>query len=122
MTEGPLEIVHLRWLARSFGNPRYLPLSDEDLEVLARSADLVETRAGEAVYREGEPAEAAFLIRQGELELRQGSEDGPWVVGRVRSGAVIGDVEMFVRRGYYATALCTEDLTAIRFPRERIVG
>lgn len=44
------------------------------------------------------------------------------MVGRVGPGGVIGDVEMFLRRDYLASARCVEDVTAIRLRREAIVG
>lgn len=114
--------LQLRWLARYFGNPNYLPLQEEDLEALARSADVVAVAADEVLYREGEQAEAAFFIREGEVELRQGREDRPLIVGRVGPGAIIGDVEMFLEAEYYSTARCVEHLIAVRFQRGAILG
>lgn len=81
----PLESFHLRWLARYFGDPGYLPLDEEDLRAFSRSADVVEARADQDLYREGEPATAAFLVRKGVVELRQYQARGALDGGAGRS-------------------------------------
>ena len=77
---------HIAWLARSFGRPDYLPLSPEDLEVLAIAAEIIKRYPGTHLFKEGEQAVAAYLIKEGEVDLYRGQGSGREVVSRVGPG------------------------------------
>ena len=112
---------HLAWLARSFGRPDYLPLSASDLELLSRAGEIVQKYPGTHLFKEGEAATAAFLIRDGEVDLYRGPSTHREVVGRVGSGAVIGDIAMFSSQPYISSARAVGHVTAFQFDRDRLL-
>ena len=112
---------HLAWLARSFGRPDYLPLSPADLEVLATSGEMVSRYPGTHLFKQGDPATAAFLIREGEVELYRLTGDRRDSIGRVGPGAVIGDIAMFTGEPYISSSRAVDRVTAFRFDRDRLL-
>lgn len=112
---------HLAWLARSFGRPDYLPLTRQDLEVLAGCAELVKRYRGSHLFKEGEPATAAFLIREGEVDIYRTRQDTPRVVSRVGVGSVIGDIAMFGEGVYKSSAQAVGHVKAFRFQRDELL-
>ncbi len=112
---------HLAWLARSFGRPDYLPLTPEDLEVLAGSAEIVKRFRGSHLFRQGEPAVAAYLIREGEVDIYRGPSRSPRVVARVGPGSVIGDIAMFGEGTYKSSVRAVGHVMAFRFQRDTLI-
>jgi len=117
----PADQQHLAWLARSFGRPDYLPLSPADLEVLTRAGEIIKKYPGTHLFKQGEAATAAFLIREGEVDLYRGPGDRREVVGRVGSEAVIGDIAMFSGQPYLSSARAVGHVTAFQFDRDRLL-
>jgi CRP/FNR family transcriptional regulator len=112
---------HLAWLARSFGRPDYLPLTPADLQTLGRSGEIISKYPGTHLFREGEAAIAAFLLREGEVDLYRGAGDQRDIIGRVGAGAVIGDIAMFSSQPYISSAKAVGQVTAFRFDRDRLL-
>ncbi len=112
---------HLAWLARSFGRPDYLPLTVQDLEVLSSCAELVKRYRGSHLFRQGEPAQAAYLIREGEVDIYRIHSGSPRVVSRVGVGSVIGDIAMFGEGGYKSSARAVGSVRAFRFERSTLL-
>jgi CRP-like cAMP-binding protein len=115
------EYQHFAWLARSFGRTDYLPLTPADLEALTEAGTYVDKYPGTHLFREGEDSNAAFLVQRGEVELYRTRAAGTRVVGRVRPGAVIGDIAMFQGRPYISSAKAVTPVRAFRFERSRLI-
>lgn len=112
---------HFAWLARSFGRTDYLPLSPDDLDALSHTGEFVEKYPGTHLFREGEVAEAAYVIQRGQAELYRGKGSELRVVARVGEGSVLGDIAMFQGRPYISSARAIEPLKAFRFERNRLL-
>ncbi|MBT8202468.1 MAG: Crp/Fnr family transcriptional regulator [Acidimicrobiia bacterium] len=112
---------HLAWLARSFGRPDYLPLSEADLAVLGRTGQMVTKYPGTHLFREGDAATSAYLLRDGHVDLYRGRSEGRQVVARVGPGAVIGDIAMFTGRPYISSARAVGRVSAFQFHRDLLV-
>jgi CRP/FNR family transcriptional regulator, cAMP and macrophage regulator len=112
---------HLAWLARSFGRPDYLPLTASDLEVLAESAELVKRFRGSHLFRQGEPAVAAYLVREGQVDIYRTHSGSNTVVARVGAGSVIGDIAMFGEGVYKSSVRAVDHVKAFRFDRDRLL-
>lgn len=112
---------HFAWLARSFGRTDYLPLAADDLEALSGAGDYVDKYPGTHLFKEGDAAEAAYVIQSGEVELYRSRIEGRLVVGRVGAGAVIGDIAMFQARPYISSAKALTPTVAFRLERNRLL-
>lgn len=112
---------HLAWLARSFGRPDYLPLGHDDVEILRSVAEPISRFTGSHLFKEGEPAVAAYLIRGGEVDLYRMHSGRRRVIARVGPGSVIGDIAMFGEGTYMSSARAVGQVKAFRFERESLI-
>lgn len=112
---------HLAWLARSFGRPDYLPLSDEDVDTLRYVAEPISRYTGSHIFKEGEAAGAAYLIESGQVDLYRTHNGGRRVVARVGPGSVIGDIAMFGEGTYMSSARAVNKVKAFKFDRDKLV-
>lgn len=112
---------HHAWLARSFGRTDYLPLSEPDLEALASAGEYVDKYPGTHLFREGDDALTAYVVRKGKVELYRSNQSGARVVARVGEGAVIGDIAMFQDRPYLSSAKALSPVNAFKLDRTRLM-
>ncbi len=112
---------HFAWLARSFGRTDYLPLSPADLDALSQAGEFVEKYQGTHLFREGKPADSAYVIQRGVAELYRGAGQDKRVIARVSEGAVIGDIAMFRNEPYISSARAVTAVTAFRLDRARLL-
>lgn len=112
---------HLAWLARSFGRSDYLPLTPEDVEALRNVAEPISRFTGSHLVKEGEQADAAYLIESGQVDLYRVHNGRRRVVARVGPGSVIGDIAMFGEGTHTSSARAVTPVRAFRFPRDRLI-
>ncbi|MDH3189235.1 MAG: Crp/Fnr family transcriptional regulator [Acidimicrobiia bacterium] len=112
---------HMAWLARSFGRPDYAPLSAADLETLVGSAEMISKYPGTHLFKQDEPALAAFLVESGEVEVYRGYGNTRRVVSRVGPGSVLGDIAMFRNTGYISSAQAVTRVRVFKFDRDRLL-
>lgn len=112
---------HLAWLARSFGRSDYLPLAPADVETLRTVAEPISRFTGSHLFKEGEPAVAAYLIESGQVDLYRVLNGRRRVVARVGPGSVLGDIAMFGEGIYLSSARAVDRVKAFRFRRERLI-
>ncbi len=115
------EQQHLDWVARSFGRPDYAPLGPADVELIRSIGELVSKYQGTHLFKEGEPATAAFLVESGEVELYRGSGRNKRVVSRVGPGSVLGDIAMFQDTPYISSAQTLGPVRVFRFERSKLL-
>ena len=115
------EQQHLDWIARSFGRPDYAPLGRADVDVIRTAGEIVSKYPGTHLFKEGAPAEAAYLVESGEVEIYRGSSDTKRVVARVGPGSVLGDIAMFGDTPYISSAKAVGQVRAFRFDRARLL-
>ena len=86
-------------------------LPREALQLLAFSCEKRTLRAGEALFSEGEAADSAYFVLEGEIVLRRGETER-----RAGPGALIGETALFTetRRPADASAAC--DSLLLRAP------
>jgi CRP-like cAMP-binding protein len=112
---------HMAWLARSFGRPDYLPLTPDDVETLKSVAEPISRLKGSHLFKEGEAAAAAYVIRTGEIDLYRMHNGRRRIVARVGPGSVIGDIAMFGEGTYMSSARAVDQVKAFRFEREALM-
>ncbi|MFL6195880.1 MAG: cyclic nucleotide-binding domain-containing protein [Thermoanaerobaculia bacterium] len=88
------------------------------LDVLKEVVELVSLSPGEDLTREGEPADALYLVRSGFVKLAQRVGEGSVVVNYLSKGMTLGEVELLVgdTNGWTVTASSVEyaELVKIR--------
>ncbi|HZO63155.1 MAG TPA: cyclic nucleotide-binding domain-containing protein [Gaiellaceae bacterium] len=83
--------------------PLFAGLPREKLDLLVRTADVVEVPAGTRVIREGEPGHEFFAIAEGEVEISQAGQ----AIGCEGAGDVFGEIALLHRVPRTATVTTT---------------
>lgn len=91
-------------------------LTPEQAERLASACDVVEFEASQALWRHGEPADALFILIEGEVALRQGGHR----LGALGAGEVLGEVAALTGAPHSVDVLATTDLVAARLDRANL--
>ena len=79
---------------------------------LARNMDDVHLRAGDALYRQGEPTTAHYFVVYGEIMLAAAGVP-PWTLGE---RSLIGTIDLTLDRPRTRTATATKDTHLLRMP------
>ncbi len=89
------------------------------LDALKEVVELISCAPGEGIVREGEPADALYLVRSGFVKLAQDYGRGNLVVNYLSKGMTLGEVELLVEDvdGWTATATAVENAELIRIRR-----
>ena len=83
--------------------------------------------ANSVIFNEGDPGDAAYVIRSGTVEIRKGMRgDHPLRLAELREGDVLGELALFDDRPRMAAAVAMTDVETIRMPRkaflEKVAG
>jgi CRP/FNR family transcriptional regulator, cyclic AMP receptor protein len=105
----PTCIGHL-WIFRN--------LEAEEIKALSREALRKKSTTGQALFRQGDPADEMFLIKGGRVKLSKVLEDGTELTLDIRkAGDFVGE-NMFSEEGQYpVSAYCLEDSLTCGFSR-----
>jgi predicted acylesterase/phospholipase RssA/CRP-like cAMP-binding protein len=99
-------------------------LDTATLDDLATRAGWVHLRAGETLFRAGDPADDAFVVVHGRLHVHAPAPDGdsdddPQPIAEVVRGELVGEVALLVDRGVRsATLSAVRDCELARIPRD----
>jgi len=85
---------------------------------LAAEASTVSVRAGEFLFREGDPARSVFVVRCGRLEVVSGGP-APVVIRVLKRGAVVGELALLGEGARSASVYARRDSELIELGRER---
>jgi CRP-like cAMP-binding protein len=98
--------------------PLFSGLDNDQLRLIAFGAEHRQVAAGQALFREKAPAECAYVIARGEIELYVIGRDGkPHLETRVGPGVMLSELALvtMVERKY--TAVAAADVDVIRITR-----
>src|SRR4051812_30386281 len=91
-------------------------LGEDALRILAIGAETRYLVEGQALFRAGEPAEAAYVVQEGTFRLRPPpSDEADDVV--VGSGTLVGELALLSQTTRPATATALEAAVLMRIPR-----
>ena len=88
-------------------------LGKESLRMLAIGSEQRNVVGGDALFREGEPADCGYVVRRGSLRINDGT--GAEVVAG--PGALIGELALVVEMQRPATATAVDHSTVVRISR-----
>ena len=100
--------------------PLFEGLADEDLERLAACSETRDLAAGEALFDEGDPADQAFVIEDGEIEIIKWTGTRPTLLIVRRPPEVIGEMALLHESRRSASARSRGDSRVIAIPRHGI--
>jgi CRP-like cAMP-binding protein len=90
-------------------------LGPDQIRAISDVARVVESRAGETIYQQGEPADHFFVVLKGQVSLRLPGHTGVSIqIDELTDGAVFGSCVCFQLATYSLNAQCTRDSTLLK--------
>jgi CRP-like cAMP-binding protein len=102
------------------GTPLFSGLGEPLIEALKESVELVSCDPDEILVREGEAADALYLVRSGFLKLMQQFGEGEIAVSYLSKGMTLGEAELLIDgvENWRTTAVSVEFAELVRLPRD----
>jgi CRP-like cAMP-binding protein/Na+-translocating ferredoxin:NAD+ oxidoreductase RNF subunit RnfB len=100
--------------------PLFRGLGEPLLEALKESVELVSCEPDGVLVREGEAADALYLVRSGFLKLLERFGEGEIAVSYLSKGMTLGEAELLIDGvdGWRATAVSVEFAELVKLPRD----
>jgi CRP/FNR family transcriptional regulator, cyclic AMP receptor protein len=100
---------------RLAGHPFFAGLPAESLDLVAGCASNVRFRAGEQLFREGDPADAFYVVRGGRVALEMRTPTGSAVLDTVESDEVVGWSWLVPPYRWSFDGRAVDDVRAVQF-------
>ena len=98
--------------------PLFELLDEQERQTLAAQLDVVEHPAGTLLFKVGDPGDALYVVRTGELEIFFKNDTGERIVlAHTRAGEMAGELSLLDGGPRTASAMVTQDLEALRLDR-----
>src|SRR5213594_4290112 len=95
--------------------PAFADLPEDQIDWFLSHAEELHVKAGNTYFRQGDPADAMFVILEGQLQAR-GEFGGEPVVFSTKPGDVTGVLPFSRMKQFPLDARATTDATVLRFP------
>ncbi|HZP21172.1 MAG TPA: cyclic nucleotide-binding domain-containing protein [Bauldia sp.] len=100
--------------------PLFGELSTEQLRLLAFSAVRLELAPGQVLFREGAKAQSGYVVAFGGLELASGDGRDRKVLATAETGALLGEIALFVETTRPATATAIVSTEVLEIDRKLV--
>jgi diguanylate cyclase (GGDEF)-like protein len=96
----------------------FSPLGEKAVKKIARWCSVYSFPKGEAVFTDGDPGDALYIVDSGEISINRLSEDlRRQEIARLVAGDCFGEMELMTGQARNAEALAAEKSLLLRFPR-----
>lgn len=93
-------------------------IGEDKLRLIAFGAERRKLQAGQMLFREGTPADCAFVVASGRFELSRIGKDGHAIqLGFAERGTLLGELAMITAIDRSMTAIAPDDAEVIRINR-----
>ena len=99
-------------------SPLFQGLSDEELQQLMDNAKPVSLKAGEALMRQGEPGDSAFVVVSGAFEIQKQSGQSIIKIDVRNQGDVLGEMALLSSTTRTATVMAVKDSETLCISKE----
>jgi len=98
--------------------PALALLGHEALRILAIGAENRYVQHGDVLFREGDAADAAYVVQEGSFSLVSGQSRAEPATTTVGPGVLLGELALLTETVRPATATASEPSSVIRIPRK----
>lgn len=102
--------------------PMFARLPKSKLKLLAFTSESIVYGDGEIMFHQGDPADAAYVIMDGEADILSQTESGDAVVGTLRSNELVGELGVLTNAPRAATIRARGELRALRISDDFFVS
>jgi CRP-like cAMP-binding protein len=97
--------------------PAFRDVDMAKLKLLAMTSQLINYRAGDTILKQGDKADAVYVLLAGEADIVRETATGPIKLTRLSKGTLIGDTGVLTGHDHQISAVTTSAVTALRIER-----
>ena len=94
--------------------PMFAKLDSSKLKLLAFTSEMVNYADGDTIFHQGESADCAYVIMQGNVDVISETESGPIVATTLRQNQLFGEMALLNNVPRVATMKANGDLVAMK--------
>lgn len=98
--------------------PLFTNIDPAKLKLMAFASERLVFRPGQAVVRQGDPGDAAYIIIDGEADVTVDTPGGPLKVANFKRNDIVGDIAILIDVPRTATVTATSDLTTLKLTKD----
>ena len=98
--------------------PLFSKLEPAKLKLLAFTSERLTFEAGQALFHQGDIGDAAYIIIDGEADIRLETPNGPVTVSTVGRNAIVGEIAILCDMPRTATVIPLTRLVTLRIAKE----
>jgi CRP-like cAMP-binding protein len=101
--------------------PLFAQVAPAKLKLLAFTSDRVKYAAGQALFHQGDPGDAAFVVLSGDADVLIDTPAGEQKVAAVAPNSIVGEIAILCDVARTATVRAASPLEALRIRKEHFV-
>lgn len=101
--------------------PIFAQVAPAKLKLLAFASDRVRYAAGQTLFRQGDPGDAAYVVLSGDADILIDTPAGEQKVAEVEPNAIVGEIAILCDVSRTATVKAATALEALRIKKEHFV-
>ena len=98
--------------------PLFAKIDPAKLKLMAFASERMIYKPGQAVVKQGDPGDAAYVILKGEADVIVDGKDGPLTVATVGTNDIVGDIAILIDIPRTATVSATSELVTLKLTKE----
>jgi CRP-like cAMP-binding protein len=101
--------------------PLFAQVAPAKLKLLAFTSDRVTYAAGQALFHQGDPGDAAYVVLSGDADVLIGTASGEQKIASVEPNSIVGEIAILCDVARTATVRAATALEALRIRKEHFV-
>ena len=99
--------------------PMFEDLEPKEVMEIIHIVDVLEFKAGDAIFRENDPGDGWYALYRGEVEVLKQSESGEKTIKTLETQACFGEIAVLDSLPRSATIRATQDSVVLRVPQDK---
>ena len=98
--------------------PLFANIEPAKLKLMAFASERMTYKAGQALMRQGETGDAAYVILEGDADVIVDTPNGPLTVAKVGANDIVGDIAILIDIPRTATVAATSELITLKLTKD----
>ncbi|MGO1119499.1 Crp/Fnr family transcriptional regulator [Rhodovibrionaceae bacterium A322] len=98
--------------------PLFANIDTAKLKLMAFASERMNFKDGQALCRQGDAGDAAYIILEGDADVSIQTDDGPLTVAQVGANDIVGEIAILIDVGRTATVTAKGDVTTLMITKE----
>jgi CRP-like cAMP-binding protein len=101
--------------------PLFAGVAPSKLKLLAFTSDRVSYRAGDLLFKQGDPADAAYVLLSGSADILVGNGNDQIKVATLESNSIVGEIAILCDVARTATVKAAVPLETLRIKKDQFI-